>query len=68
MKTLTRIIHNGSSRNRSKSRSSCSVPRIAHATIGHTDSVLRFTLHERRFMRKSRGSAIAAEVLMNNSG
>jgi hypothetical protein len=31
-------------------------------------SVLRFTLHERRFMRKSSGSAIAAESFMNNAG
>jgi len=34
----------------------------------HTLSVLRFTLHERRFTRKSSGSAIAAEALMNNAG
>jgi hypothetical protein len=34
----------------------------------HTLSVLRFTLHERRYTRKSSGSAIAAEVLMNNAG
>jgi hypothetical protein len=31
-------------------------------------SVLRFTLHERRFTRKSSECAIAAEVLMNNAG
>jgi hypothetical protein len=31
-------------------------------------SFLRFTLHERRFTRKSSGSAIAAEVFMNNAG
>jgi hypothetical protein len=31
-------------------------------------SVLRFTLHERRFTRKSSGLAIAAETFMNNAG
>jgi hypothetical protein len=30
--------------------------------------VLRFTLHERRFTRKSSVSAIAAEMFMNNAG
>ena len=34
----------------------------------HTLSVLRFTLHERRFTRKRSGSAIAAEALKNNAG
>jgi hypothetical protein len=34
----------------------------------HTLSVLRFTLHKRRFTRKSSESAIAAEALMNNAG
>jgi hypothetical protein len=33
-----------------------------------TLSVLRFTLHERRFTRKSGGSAIAVEAFMNNAG
>jgi hypothetical protein len=33
-----------------------------------SSSVLRFTLHERRFTRKNSGSAIAAEVLMSNAG
>jgi len=31
-------------------------------------SVLRFTLHERRFTRKNRGLAIVAEVFMNHAG
>jgi len=34
----------------------------------HTLSVLRFTLHERRFTRKSNGSAIVAEAIMNIVG
>ena len=34
----------------------------------HTYSVLRFTLHERRFTLKSSGLAIAAEAFMNNAG
>jgi len=34
----------------------------------HILSFLRFTLHEQRFTRKSSGSAIAAEVFMNNAG
>ena len=35
----------------------------------HTLSVLRFTLHERRFTRKRSGeSAIAVEALVNNAG
>jgi len=33
----------------------------------HTHSILRFTLHERRFTRKRRRSAIAAEALMNEA-
>jgi hypothetical protein len=33
-----------------------------------SSSVLRFTLHERRFTRKNNGSAIAAEVHMSNTG
>jgi len=34
----------------------------------HTLSVLRFTLHERRFTRKCGESAIAVEALVNNAG
>jgi hypothetical protein len=34
----------------------------------HTLSVLRFTLHERRFTRKRSESAIAQKLLMNNAG
>jgi len=34
----------------------------------HTHSVLRFTLHERRFTRTRSGLAIAAETFMNNAG
>jgi hypothetical protein len=34
----------------------------------HTLSVLRFTLHEQRFTRKTNESAIATEALMSNAG
>jgi hypothetical protein len=43
------------------------VSRISHERI-QAHSFLRFTLHERRFTCKSSGSAIAAEVFMNNAG
>jgi hypothetical protein len=62
-----RIIHDGSSRNRRER-----VPREAYLVsrmrgYRHIPSFLRFTLHERRFTRKSSGSAIAAVVFMNNA-
>jgi hypothetical protein len=42
------------------------VKRISHVTI--QPLAFRPALHERRFTRKSSGSAIAAEVFMNNAG
>ena len=69
MKSLARIIHDGSSRKR--------VPGEVE-DICRSDEFRTFNrssgqqipelLHERRFTRKSGESAIAAEVFMNNAG
>ena len=42
--------------------------RLSHATLRHTHSILRFTLHERRFTRTSGESAIAIEAFTNHMG
>lgn len=59
------MIYDGSSRN-----NPCAflVKRISYFVCNnqHTHSVLRVRLYERRATHKSSGSAIAAEVFMNN--